>query len=57
MNARDNAAWLAMRVIGEAAVRTQSNRPADLLTYILRISLVAHQSQADPHLVKSQNPF
>ena len=35
MNARDNAAWLAMRVIGEAAVRTQSNRPADLLTYIL----------------------
>lgn len=35
MNARDNAAWLAMRIIGEAAVRTQSNRPTDLLTYML----------------------
>jgi ABC transporter substrate binding protein (PQQ-dependent alcohol dehydrogenase system) len=35
MNARDNAAWLAMRMIGEAAVRTRSNRPADLLTYML----------------------
>ena len=35
MNARDNAAWLAMRMIGEAAVRTRSNRPTDLLTYML----------------------
>ncbi len=29
MNARDNGAWLAMRMIGEAATRTGSNDPDD----------------------------
>ncbi len=34
MNARDNAAWLAMRMIGEAATRTSSNAPDKLLDYM-----------------------
>jgi ABC transporter substrate binding protein (PQQ-dependent alcohol dehydrogenase system) len=34
MNARDNGAWLAMRIIGEAATRTNSNDPAKLRAYI-----------------------
>lgn len=35
MNARDNAAWLAMRAIGEAATRTQSGAPEKLREFIL----------------------
>jgi ABC transporter substrate binding protein (PQQ-dependent alcohol dehydrogenase system) len=35
MNARDNAAWLAMRMIGEAATRTASNDPEKLRLYLL----------------------
>lgn len=35
MNARDNAAWVAMRMIGEAATRTQSNEPETLRQYML----------------------
>ncbi|MFO1123958.1 MAG: ABC transporter substrate-binding protein [Methylocystis sp.] len=35
MNARDNAAWLAMRMIGEAATRTASNDPEKLRLYML----------------------
>jgi ABC transporter substrate binding protein (PQQ-dependent alcohol dehydrogenase system) len=35
MNARDNAAWLAMRMIGEAATRTGSNDPEKLRLYLL----------------------
>ncbi|WP_026223034.1 ABC transporter substrate-binding protein [Methylocystis rosea] len=35
MNARDNAAWLAMRMIGEAATRTGSNDPEKLRPYLL----------------------
>jgi ABC transporter substrate binding protein (PQQ-dependent alcohol dehydrogenase system) len=34
MNARDNQAWLAMRIIGEAANRTVSSDPAVLRGYI-----------------------
>jgi ABC transporter substrate binding protein (PQQ-dependent alcohol dehydrogenase system) len=35
MNARDNAAWLAMRMIGEGATRTGSNDPARLREFFL----------------------
>jgi ABC transporter substrate binding protein (PQQ-dependent alcohol dehydrogenase system) len=35
MNARDNAAWVAMRMIGEAATRTKSNKPETLRQYML----------------------
>ncbi|TLG77980.1 ABC transporter substrate-binding protein [Methylocystis sp. B8] len=35
MNARDNAAWLAMRMIGEAATRTASNDVEKLRLYML----------------------
>ncbi|WP_330084524.1 ABC transporter substrate-binding protein [Methylocystis iwaonis] len=35
MNARDNAAWLAMRMIGEAATRTNSNAPDRLRAFML----------------------
>ncbi|MGJ0502215.1 MAG: ABC transporter substrate-binding protein [Methylocystis sp.] len=35
MNARDNAAWVAMRMVGEAATRTQSNEPETLRQYML----------------------
>lgn len=35
MNSRDNAAWLAMRMIGEAATRTASNDPERLRLYML----------------------
>jgi ABC transporter substrate binding protein (PQQ-dependent alcohol dehydrogenase system) len=35
MNARDNAAWLAMRMIGEAATRTASNDAEKLRLYML----------------------
>lgn len=35
MNARDNGAWLAMRMIGEAATRTASNDPETLRRYML----------------------
>jgi ABC transporter substrate binding protein (PQQ-dependent alcohol dehydrogenase system) len=35
MNARDNQAWVAMRVIGEAANRTNSNDPKVLRAYIV----------------------
>jgi hypothetical protein len=35
MNARDNAAWLAMRMIGEAATRTGSNDVGTLGAYML----------------------
>jgi ABC transporter substrate binding protein (PQQ-dependent alcohol dehydrogenase system) len=34
MNARDNQAWLAMRMIGEAANRTGSNDPYALRAYL-----------------------
>ena len=33
MNARDNNAWLAMRMIGEAATRTNSDEPEKLRAY------------------------
>jgi ABC transporter substrate binding protein (PQQ-dependent alcohol dehydrogenase system) len=35
MNARDNAAWLAMRIIGEAATRANSNEVEKLRAYML----------------------
>lgn len=35
MNRRDNAAWVAMRMVGEAATRTQSNEPETLRQYML----------------------
>jgi ABC transporter substrate binding protein (PQQ-dependent alcohol dehydrogenase system) len=35
MNARDNNAWLAMRMIGEAATRTETNDVAKLRAYML----------------------
>jgi ABC transporter substrate binding protein (PQQ-dependent alcohol dehydrogenase system) len=35
MNARDNNAWLAMRMIGEAATRTSSNDPERLRAFLL----------------------
>jgi ABC transporter substrate binding protein (PQQ-dependent alcohol dehydrogenase system) len=34
MNARDNAAWLAMRIIGEATTRTQSATPDKLRDFM-----------------------
>ena len=34
MNARDNNAWLAMRMIGEAATRANSNDPEKLRGYL-----------------------
>jgi ABC transporter substrate binding protein (PQQ-dependent alcohol dehydrogenase system) len=34
MNARDNNAWVAMRMIGEAAARTGSNDPKILRDYL-----------------------
>jgi len=34
MNARDNGAWLAMRMIGEAATRAGSNEPAKLREFL-----------------------
>ena len=35
MNARDNQAWMAMRMIGEAATRTHSNDPAKLREFLV----------------------
>ena len=35
MNARDNNAWLAMRMVGEAATRTSSNAPEKLRDFML----------------------
>ncbi len=35
MNARDNNAWLAMRMIGEAATRTASNDPEKLRAFLI----------------------
>ena len=35
MNARDNGAWLAMRMIGEAATRVASNEPARLREFLI----------------------
>lgn len=35
MNARDNAAWLAMRMIGEAATRTASDSPEKIRAFML----------------------
>ena len=35
MNARDSNAWLAMRMIGEAATRTASNEPEKLRAYLV----------------------
>ncbi|MBG0798474.1 ABC transporter substrate-binding protein [Methylocystis sp. L43] len=35
MNARDNAAWVAMRMVGEATTRTGSNDPEKLRLYLL----------------------
>lgn len=35
MNARDNGAWLAMRMIGEATTRTNSNDPEKLRAYLI----------------------
>lgn len=35
MNARDNNAWLAMRMIGDAAARTNSNDPQKIHDYLL----------------------
>ncbi len=35
MNARDNAAWLAMRMIGEATTRTNANAPENLKDFML----------------------
>ena len=35
MNARDSNAWLAMRMIGEAATRTASNDPEKLRAYLV----------------------
>jgi ABC transporter substrate binding protein (PQQ-dependent alcohol dehydrogenase system) len=34
MNARDNQAWMAMRMIGEAATRTHSSDPAKLRAFL-----------------------
>jgi ABC transporter substrate binding protein (PQQ-dependent alcohol dehydrogenase system) len=34
MNARDNQAWVAMRMIGEAASRTKSNDPKALKAFL-----------------------
>jgi len=35
MNARDNNAWLAMRMIGEAATRTKSDDPSTLRAFLV----------------------
>jgi len=35
MNARDNQAWMAMRMIGEAATRTHSSDPAKLREFLV----------------------
>jgi ABC transporter substrate binding protein (PQQ-dependent alcohol dehydrogenase system) len=35
MNARDNQAWMAMRMIGEAATRTHSNDPMKLREFLV----------------------
>jgi ABC transporter substrate binding protein (PQQ-dependent alcohol dehydrogenase system) len=35
MNARDNQAWMAMRMLGEAATRTQSNDPVKLREFLI----------------------
>src|SRR5438270_11260535 len=35
MNARDNQAWMAMRMIGEAATRTLSNDPVKLREFLI----------------------
>jgi ABC transporter substrate binding protein (PQQ-dependent alcohol dehydrogenase system) len=35
MNARDNQAWMAMRMIGEAATRTLSNGPVKLREFLI----------------------
>jgi ABC transporter substrate binding protein (PQQ-dependent alcohol dehydrogenase system) len=35
MNARDNSAWLAMRMIGEAATRTNSSDPDKLRAFLI----------------------
>jgi ABC transporter substrate binding protein (PQQ-dependent alcohol dehydrogenase system) len=35
MNARDNQAWMAMRMIGEAATRTHSNDPVKLRAFLV----------------------
>jgi ABC transporter substrate binding protein (PQQ-dependent alcohol dehydrogenase system) len=35
MNARDNQAWMAMRMIGEAATRTRSSDPAKLREFLV----------------------
>jgi ABC transporter substrate binding protein (PQQ-dependent alcohol dehydrogenase system) len=35
MNARDNQAWMAMRMIGEAATRTHSNDPTKLREFLV----------------------
>ena len=45
MNARDNAAWLAMRMIGEAATRTGSNDPEKLRLYLLGNGLLHRRIQ------------
>ncbi|MBV8850372.1 MAG: ABC transporter substrate-binding protein [Methylobacteriaceae bacterium] len=47
MNARDNQAWMAMRMIGEAATRTQSNDSAKLREFLVGpdFSLAAFKGQ------------
>lgn len=47
MNARDNQAWVAMRVIGEAASRTKSNDPKVLKAFLVSpdFSVAAFKSQ------------
>ncbi len=47
MNARDNQAWVAMRMIGEAASRTKSNDPKVLKAYLASpdFSVAAFKSQ------------
>jgi len=47
MNARDNQAWVAMRVIGEAASRTKSNDPKVLKAFLTGpdFSVAAFKSQ------------
>jgi ABC transporter substrate binding protein (PQQ-dependent alcohol dehydrogenase system) len=47
MNARDNQAWVAMRMIGEAATRTNSNDAAQIRAYLTgpNFSLAAFKGQ------------
>ena len=47
MNARDNQAWMAMRMIGEAATRTHFNDPAKLREFLIGpdFSLAAFKGQ------------